>query len=55
MDDGYSKLSWVVTSADGFTPECYVVTKGQKVQLIDAPKLVRMLLETGLTDLDKAL
>lgn len=55
MDDGYSKVAWVVSSADGFSDDCYVLAKENKVQLIDGPKFAQMLLEVGLTNLDKAL
>jgi len=55
MDDGYSKIAWVVSSADGFSDACYALAKENKVQLVDGPKFAQMLLEVGLTNLDKAL
>lgn len=54
MDDGYSKISWVITSADGFSKDAYEFAKEAKVQLIDVHQLIKMLLEAGIVNLDKA-
>jgi len=55
MDDGYSKICWVVSTADRFSEECYSLAKEHRVQLVDGAKFAQMLLEVGLTNLDKAL
>jgi hypothetical protein len=55
MDDGYTKISWVVSTADRFSDDCYSLAKEYRVHLIDGAKLAEMLLEVGLTNLDKAL
>ncbi len=55
MDDGYSKIAWVVSSADKFSADCYALAKENKVQLVDGLRFAEMLLEVGLTNLDKAL
>jgi len=55
MDDGYSKIYWVVSSADDFSEECYALATDSKVQLINGPHLAQMLLEVGLSDLDAAI
>lgn len=55
MDDGYSKISWVISSADNFSKESYDFAKEAKVQLVDGKQFTTMLLEAGIVSLDKAL
>lgn len=55
MDDGYSKISWVITTADNFSQEAFSYAKDYKVQLIDGNQFTRMLLEAGINNLNKAL
>lgn len=55
MDDGYSKISWVISSADNFSKESYDFAKEYKVQLVDGKQFTTMLLEAGIVNLDKAL
>jgi predicted Mrr-cat superfamily restriction endonuclease len=55
MDDGYSKISWVISSADNFSKESYDFAKEAKVQLVDGKQFTTMLLEAGIVNLDKAL
>lgn len=55
MDDGYSKISWVISSADNFSQESYDFAKEAKVQLIDGKQFTTMLLEAGIVNLDKAM
>jgi len=55
MDDGYSKIYWVISSADNFSKESYDFAKEAKVQLVDGKQFATMLLEAGLLNLDKAL
>ncbi len=53
MDDGYSKVAWVVTSANKFTNECYEYAKENHVQLIDGSQFATMLIEAGIKNIDK--
>jgi hypothetical protein len=55
MDDGYSKISWVISSADNFSQQSYDFAKEAKVQLVDGKQFTTMLLEAGIVNLDKAL
>lgn len=55
MDDGYSKISWVISSADNFSKEAYDFAKEAKVQLVNGKQFTTMLLEAGIVNLDKAL
>jgi predicted Mrr-cat superfamily restriction endonuclease len=55
MDDGYSKISWVISSADNFSKEAYDLAKEAKVQLVDGKQFTTMLLEAGIVNLHKAL
>jgi predicted Mrr-cat superfamily restriction endonuclease len=55
MDDGYSKISWVISSADNFSKESYDFAKEARVQLVDGKQFTTMLLEAGIVNLDKAL
>lgn len=54
MDDGYSKQSWVVTSAPKYAEKAYELAKENKVQLVDGNQLVKMLMDVGFVNLDKA-
>ncbi len=55
MDDGYSKISWVISTADNFSKESYDLAKEAKVQLVDGKQFTKMLIEAGLVNLDKAI
>ena len=55
MDDGYTKISWVISLADNFSQQSYDYAKEAKVQLIDGKQFTTMLLEVGIVNLDKAL
>lgn len=55
MDDGYSKISWVISSADSFSKESYDFAKEAKVQLVDGKQFTTMLLEAGIINLGKAI
>ncbi len=52
VDDGYAKVAWVVSSADGYTDECREVALKNQVVLIDGKEFSRMLLEAGIATLD---
>ncbi len=53
-DDGYSKLAWVVSTADTFSEICEEKAKLAGVQLINGLQFSQMLLEVGIGDLDSA-
>lgn len=55
MDDDYSRISWVISTADGYTDEAYKLAREEKIQLIDGKKFVTLLLEAGITNLYKNL
>ncbi len=50
-DDGYSKLAWIVTTAEKFTDDCYEKAKEENVQLINGEEFTQMILEVGLSNL----
>ncbi len=50
-DDGYSKLAWVITTAEKFTDECYKKAEEENVQLINGEEFTQMILEVGLSNL----
>ncbi len=54
MDDGYSKIAWVVTTAEAFSPECIQLAKENSVGLFAGPDIARMIFEAGIQKLDKA-
>lgn len=54
MDDGYTKIAWVITSGDRFSEEAVKLSKEHSIQLFNGPDLARMILEVGIEDLDKA-
>jgi hypothetical protein len=54
MDDGYSKIAWVVSSAEKFAPECVQLAKENSVGLFTGPDIARMIFEAGIQKLDKA-
>ena len=55
LDDDYSKIAWVITSANGYTDACVKIAQEEKVQLIDGIRFSEMLIEAGILDLNKAL
>jgi len=54
MVDGYTKIGWVVTSAPKFSVECVELAKEHSIGLFTGADLARMILESGIKDLDKA-
>lgn len=54
-DDEYSRISWVISSADGYSEQSFRQAKTEKVQLIDGRKFSQMLIEAGILTLDKVL
>jgi hypothetical protein len=55
MDDEYSKLTWVISTADNYSNECFNLAKEEKVQLINGVKFAKMMIEAGILNLNKAL
>jgi hypothetical protein len=52
MDDGYTRIAWVVSSADCYSKECYEKAQQNQVLLIDGAEFSRMLLEAGIAGLE---
>jgi restriction endonuclease Mrr len=55
MDDDYTKIAWVITSANGFTKECIRIAQEEKVHLIDGKRFAEMIIEAGISDLNRTL
>lgn len=54
IDDGYVRIGWVVSSADGYSAECRKAAQQKHVLLIDGREFAKMLLEAGIANLDEA-
>ena len=54
MDDGYSKIYWVISSADNFSTECINRANEVNVQLINGSQFAEMLLDAGFHNINKA-
>jgi len=55
IDDGYSKIAWVVSSSDRFSDEAQNMAKETNIQLFDGITFATMLLEAGIANLDGAI
>jgi len=55
MDDGYSKIGWVVSTSERFSKECMDLAKEHAVSLFSGLDIAQMILEAGIENLDKAL
>lgn len=55
LDDDYTKIAWVITSANGFTENSIKMAQEERIQLIDGNRFAEMLIEAGILDLNKAL
>lgn len=53
-DDGYSKISWVVSTCDDFTERCQNMANLHGVTLINGQEFARMLIHAGIEGLDTA-
>jgi len=53
-DDGYSKISWVVSTCDDFTERCQNMANLHGVTLINGREFARMLIHAGIEGLDTA-
>lgn len=47
----FSKIGWVISTADNFSPECYREASKHDVILIGGKEFAKMLLETGISNL----
>lgn len=52
MDDGYNKISWVVSTADDFDDNSKKLAQENRVQLINGIELSKLILEAGVSDLN---
>lgn len=53
-DDGYSKISWVVSTCDDFTESCQNMANLRGVTLINGREFARMIIHAGIEGLDTA-
>ena len=53
MDDDYSRIAWVITSASGFTKDSIRNAQQEKVHLIDGKRFAEMIIEAGIINLNK--
>ena len=54
IDDGYSKIAWVISSGDSFSNEAKNMAQEANVQLFDGITFAKMLLEAGIANLSEA-
>ncbi len=47
IDDGYSKLGWVISMADAYTPQAKNLAMKRNIHLINGLEFTKMLLEVG--------
>jgi predicted Mrr-cat superfamily restriction endonuclease len=52
MDDGYSKIAWVISTCDRFSEEARNMAKEAKIQLFDGATFATMLLEAGIANMN---
>ena len=55
IDDGYSKIAWVISSSDSFSEEARKLAKVANIQLFDGVTFATMLLEAGIANLNGAI
>lgn len=55
IDDGYSKIAWVVSSSENYSVEAREKAKEANIQLFDGITFAQMLLEAGFANLDGAI
>jgi len=55
IDDGYSKIAWVISSSDSFSEEARNMAKVANIQLFDGITFATMLLEAGIANLNGAI
>lgn len=54
-DDGYSKIAWVITTAEGYKEDCAKEAEKDNVQLFNGKDFTEMILDAGLSSLDEVL
>jgi restriction endonuclease Mrr len=54
MDDGYSKIGWVISTADKFSDDCMEAAQEAHILLINGRQFSTMLLEAGISNLNSA-
>ena len=54
LDNGYSHVSWVISTCDTYSDASVEKAKERKILLFDGQTFTKMLLEAGLTGIDKA-
>ena len=47
----YTRIPWVISTADGFSTECHDKAKQHQVRLVNGKELAIRMLEAGMTDL----
>ncbi len=47
-DDDFTSVPWVISTAEGFSPDCLKQAQEHKVRLIDGTEFARMLLDAGI-------
>ena len=55
MDDGYSKIGWVVSTSAKFSQQCIDLAKDNNIALFSGLDVAQMLLDAGFENLDKTL
>jgi restriction endonuclease Mrr len=50
--DGYSRIAWVVSTCDKFSPNCIKLAEANNVVLLDGKAFVTLLLEAGIGGLE---
>ena len=50
----YTTIPWVITSADQYSPEAISLAAENKVRLITGLEFSRMLIDAGITDINRA-
>lgn len=55
MDDDYTRIAWVITSANKYTDNCIRIAQEENVHLIDGHRFAEMIIEAGILDLNKAI
>lgn len=54
LNNGYSHISWVISTCDKYSNNSYSIAKERKIILFDGQAFTKMLLEAGLIGIDKA-
>ncbi|MFI3290773.1 MAG: restriction endonuclease [Opitutales bacterium] len=52
IEDDYSKIAWVISTADSYSLEAINLAKESNVKLINGLDLAKMLMDIGISDLD---